>query len=181
MHILTYLRRHSLLFIGVAIGLLIGGGAAIAATTTSSTTIHACVSRKNGAVYIAKRCTKTTRTLNFNQRGPTGATGPAGAAGAAAPSISGDVGDNSAIGSQQGLTITQTGTGTYNVTITACPGRGTDLVGSPNGAPVGSSTTGPPSVVVTGSGSSYQVTAGNISGGTVVPTDQGFDLVGECA
>jgi hypothetical protein len=141
MHILTYLRRHSLLFIGVAIGLLIGGGAAIAATTTSSTTIHACVSRKNGAVYIAKKCTKTTKALSFNQRGPTGATGPAGATGAA----------------------------------------GTDLVGSPNGAPVGSSTTGPPSVVVTGSGSSYQVTAGNISGGTVVPTDQGFDLVGECA
>jgi hypothetical protein len=54
------------------------------AATRSSGVIHACYKSRSGALFVVKggKCPRGTKSLSWNQRGPTGSTGQKGAAGA---------------------------------------------------------------------------------------------------
>jgi hypothetical protein len=60
---------------------LLLGGVAWAATRPS-TTIHACYSKRSGALRVASHCKRSEHALSWNQIGPTGARGVRGATGA---------------------------------------------------------------------------------------------------
>ena len=186
-NVLKHVQRNAIAY--VALFFAIGGGgagAAIAATAVSSGTIHACVSKTTGALYVAKRCSSSERALSFNQRGPAG---PAGQGG---PSAFGQVDGTGKIVFERGMTITQTSTGFYSVDITAssCKHSKTQI---PSLTPYGlgavqgfagsqpgnvqpavneAATTGP---------RSFNVIAGYIGpNGTFIGTDQGFTIYDEC-
>jgi hypothetical protein len=65
---------------GVAlIAVVIGAtGGAYAATSGSSGTIVACVHHRGGGLYVAHKCARHDRRLQWDVRGPQGLTGPAG-------------------------------------------------------------------------------------------------------
>ena len=145
--ILRHLRNHAISY--VALFFAVGGGgvgAAVAATAISSPSVHACVSRKTGALFIAKRCGRTTKALVFNQRGPTGAPGTTGATGATgAAGTPATVAwayvssDGNSIGN--GLSVAETSAGIYSVTVTAGQCANTEVeapVVTPNGDPTAS-------------------------------------------
>ncbi len=102
---LLSVRGTSAAAVGTLLVLSAGGGYALA--SASSQTIHACVHRHGGGVYIAKRCARHDRKINWNRVGPTGARGATGATGATGP---------------QGPGATSL---IYNATGSASPGRTT--------------------------------------------------------
>jgi hypothetical protein len=63
-----------------ALALILAGGAF--AASSGSGTITACVHKKGGELYQAKKCSKGDKKLTFSEKGPTGATGSTGATGA---------------------------------------------------------------------------------------------------
>ena len=187
--ILTHVRNNAIAY--VALFFAIGGGgagAAIAATAASSSTIHACVSKASGALYVSKRCTGSERSLNFNQRGP------AGPAGQDASLPYGQVNGLGQVTAEKGMAITKTSTGMYTVTITAgaCKtstdqipvitpvGFGAEIQPGGYQPPAGSSNVTP--VVTEGTyGHGFKVQAGYLQqDGTFVPTPQGFNILDEC-
>jgi hypothetical protein len=61
---------------GALVALAAGGGFALASGT--SNTIHACVHKHGGDVYIAKKCAKHDKKVSWNKTGPAGAPGQKG-------------------------------------------------------------------------------------------------------
>jgi hypothetical protein len=189
---INHFRGHGVAYVALFFALGGGGVGAAIAATTSSTTIHACVSKKNGAVYIARRCTKTTTALTFNKRGPAGATGATGAAGpAGTPAVVAwaSVSSNGNESANHGMTVAETSTGVYTMTVTAsqCQGQGTEApVVTPDGDPTASGTlSGIPVAWVgyttsTGTPPTFTVTAGFIQNGSFVPGNEGFDVQDQC-
>jgi hypothetical protein len=111
---LKHVQRNTIAY--VALFFAVGGGgagAAVAATALSSNPVHACVSKKTGALYVAKRCTRSERALSFNQRGPAGPAGPTGVV------AYGQVDGLGHVQAEKGMVITETATGMYTVRITA--------------------------------------------------------------
>jgi hypothetical protein len=165
-----------------------GAGAAIAATAASSSAVHACVSKKTGALYVAKRCTSSERALSFNQRGPVG---PAGRTGVVAY---GQVNGLGEVTAERGMVITQTATGMYSVRVTAsaCKHENDQIpVISPSGLGAEPQIGGyqqPPGGNVQPAISSadygpygFTITAGYLqSDGTFVFTPQGFNVLDVC-
>ena len=182
--VFKHVQRNAIAY--VALFFAVGGGgagAAIAATAASSGTVHACVNKKTGALYLASRCSSTERALSFNQRGP---------AGPAAPVAYGQVDDTGKVTAEKGMTISQTATGMYTVQITASAcAHSTDQIPLITpvgfGALQGSAGSQPGNVVPSVSEAATQgpraftVTAGYIQDGTFVATDQGFNIVDQCA
>jgi hypothetical protein len=85
--LVTHLRSNVVGYIALAIALGGGGGYALAATTNSpSGKRTACVSNKNGAMFLKRstsaNCSKGQRKVIWNTKGPRGSAGPAGATGA---------------------------------------------------------------------------------------------------
>jgi hypothetical protein len=68
--------------VGILAGLIAGG---YALASGGSDTIHACVHRHGGGIYIANKCAKRDRRISWNQAGPTGPRGAPGAAGPPGP------------------------------------------------------------------------------------------------
>jgi hypothetical protein len=66
------------------VGLLIGGGG-YALAAGGGGTIHACVHRANGALYVRSKCHRHDRKIRWNKVGQPGAAGPRGATGATGP------------------------------------------------------------------------------------------------
>jgi hypothetical protein len=62
--------------------LVVGGSYAIA---SGGGQIHACASKRNGMLRLAKHCTKKEKGVSWNARGPKGAMGATGATGANGP------------------------------------------------------------------------------------------------
>jgi hypothetical protein len=186
--LITHVRSNAIAY--VALFFAIGGGgagAAIAATVVSTNTIHACVSKTNGALYVAKRCTSAERALSFDQRGP------AGPAGSAASLPYGQVDGQGQVTAEKGMTIVETATGMYTVTITAtvCKKANDQIpvitpvgfgaeVGPGYQPPAGSSNV-EPAITESSYGHGFRVAAGYLQAdGTFVPTPQGFNLLDEC-
>ncbi len=186
--LITHVRSNAIAY--VALFFAIGGGgagAAIAATVVSTNTIHACVSKTNGALYVAKRCTSAERALSFDQRGP------AGPAGSAASLPYGQVDDAGVVTAEKGMTITPTATGKYTVTITAsnCAKSTAQIpaitpIGI-GGEPGAEGYTPPPGgnvqpVLIDGGpdGHGFTIETGYISNGTFVLTPQAFNVIDEC-
>jgi hypothetical protein len=186
--VFKHVQRNAIAY--VALFFAVGGGgagAAIAATAVSSGTVHACVSKKNGALYVAKRCSSSERALSFNQRGPTGPAGPSGV------SAIGEVDPDGTVVYEQGMKIIQTSTGNYNVEITTSSCKSNDeqipmvtplgygaAAGTPGATP---GTYFQPTVNATSYGKgSVKVQSGYISSanGDFVGTDQGFYIYDEC-
>jgi hypothetical protein len=65
----------------ICLFLLLGGGA-WAAATSFAPAIHACYSKRTGALRVASRCRRSERALSWNRVGPRGLTGRNGANGA---------------------------------------------------------------------------------------------------
>jgi hypothetical protein len=186
---LQHIRQNLIAYIALffAVG---GGGAAtaIAATATASSTVHACVSKTSGALYVAKHCTGAQRALSFNQRGPAG---PAGATGIAAYA---QVSGTGTVLAEKGMTVTETATGMYTVEITASACKKTnDQI--PFITPIGlgalpSSTYQPPAgtggvqpaIDASPYGHGFNIEAGYLqqSNGTLVSTPQGFNVLDIC-
>ncbi len=181
--VFKHVQRNAIAY--VALFFAVGGGgagAAIAATAASSGTVHACVNKKTGALYVASRCSSTERALSFNQRGPAG---PAGVA------AFGEVNAGGTVEFQQGMKITQTATGYYTIAITTSSCKNS-LEQIPMVSPLGyGAEPGTPdaptgyfqpyvNAVSYGKGG-LQVHAGYTStSGTFVGTDQGFYIYDEC-
>lgn len=164
-----------------------GAGAAIAATAVSSNSIHACVNKQTGALYVAKRCTGAERPLSFNQRGPTGPPGPTGVV------AYGQVNGLGQVTAERGMVITETGIGTYRVRITAssCKDANDEIpVISPVGlgaepqAGVYQPPTGgnvQPAILNASYAHGFEVKAGYLNqDGALVLTPQGFNVLDEC-
>jgi hypothetical protein len=182
-HIRQNLIAYTALFFAIG-----GGGAAtaIAATATGSSTVHACVSKSTGALYVSKHCSGSEHALSFNQRGPAG---PAGATGVVAY---GQVSGEGTVLSEKGMTITETAVGMYTVKVTAkgCL-KSNDEV--PVISPVGfgaepSSSYEPPAgqgnvqpaIDSAPYGHGFTIQAGYLQNGVFVPTPQGFNVIDVC-
>ena len=72
-------RSTAVAALGTLVVLIAGGGYALA--SSGGTTIHACVHKSGGDIYIAKKCAKHDKKITWNQTGPKGATGATGATG----------------------------------------------------------------------------------------------------
>jgi hypothetical protein len=184
---LQHLRRNTVAYIALAFALGGGGaGAAIAATVSSANTVHACVSKSTGALYVAKHCTGAQRALSFNQRGPAGPTGATGVV------AYGQVSGEGTVLSEKGMTITETAVGMYTVKVTAkaCLKSNDEI---PVISPVGfgaepSSSYEPPAgqgnvqpaIDEAPYGHGFTILAGYLQNGTFVPTPQGFNVIDVC-
>jgi hypothetical protein len=87
----------------IAGGLLVTvaiAGVQVAAASGSST-IHACAAKSNGALRVAKHCTRHERAVSWSQRGPAGLSGKPGAPGKAGAAA----GYTSIIDNDQGVAI----------------------------------------------------------------------------
>lgn len=74
--IIGYVSRHHWGMLAVFIAL---GGTAVAATGSTHSTVHACASKKTGALRLRGRgCRHNERLLVWSKRGPAGQTGPTG-------------------------------------------------------------------------------------------------------
>ena len=62
----------------------------VSSVVASTTSIHACVTKKTGAIRIAPKCKKTETALSWSVQGPKGTTGAAGANGL--PGVQGEIG-----------------------------------------------------------------------------------------
>ena len=83
----TRLRFQLVATVGVLAGALIGLGVA-SAKLSANPTIHACVTKKSGALSIASakgKCAKGTTTLLIDKQGPQGLPGATGVAGPTGP------------------------------------------------------------------------------------------------
>jgi hypothetical protein len=67
--------------LSVVLTALVCTSVSVAIAGSSGTTIHACASKKGGALRIAKKCRHSERAITWNQTGPAGPQGPQGAAG----------------------------------------------------------------------------------------------------
>lgn len=70
---------------GTAVVALLAGGGTYALAGQDAGTLSACVHRKGGALYEAKRCVRHDRRLTWNVAGSQGVAGPQGVTGAAGP------------------------------------------------------------------------------------------------
>ena len=71
----------------------------VSTVVASSKSIHACVTKKTGAMRIASKCKKTETALSWSVQGPKGATGAAGTNGLpGAPGAQGEVGQTGPAG-----------------------------------------------------------------------------------
>jgi hypothetical protein len=178
--LLTHLRHHCIAYVALVFAIGGGGaGAAIAATTISSNTIHACVSKTTGALYVAKRCTGSERALSFNRQGPTGAPGQNGVA------AYGQVDSAGQVSFEKGMSITSTATGQYTVTITASACKKTNdqipVITPTGGSEVdGVGQVTPTIVEQNDTARSFHVGAGYVSNGDFVGTNQSFNVYDEC-
>ncbi len=75
-------RRRVLIGLVVGVAVAAGGGWALAASSRG--VIHACASKKTGALRLANGCKATEKTVKWNVQGPPGLTGPRGPTGAQA-------------------------------------------------------------------------------------------------
>jgi hypothetical protein len=76
------IRATTVIAAGAVSALLAGGTYALAA---GGGTIHACASKRNGALRLAHRCLKTEKRVSWNAAGPPGAQGQQGVTGPAGP------------------------------------------------------------------------------------------------
>jgi hypothetical protein len=198
--LVTHLRSNVVGYVALAIALGGGGGYALAATTNSAGGKRtACVSNKNGAMFLKRstsaKCSKDQRKVIWNNTGPqgktgakgaTGATGPAGPAGPAGTGAPGyvdltlTVAPSGAIQSFYPTLIPQIGTighpstGVYTI-ATGPVGTCTSLnspVATPtsNGQPSGA----PP--VITIDQANNTIYTGYDESGGFTPADVGFQL-----
>lgn len=112
--------------------LVAGGGYAIA---SGGGTIHACASKRNGALRLAKNCKKKEKGLSWNAQGPKGATGamgPTGAMGApgatGAPGAQGVTGPRGPAGATNVVERDNSGTipangNLFNIQVNCNPGE----------------------------------------------------------
>lgn len=63
-------------FVGTLALFAAGGGYALASGAASSNTIHACIHRHGGDIYVAGTCANGDRAISWNQVGPRGPQGP---------------------------------------------------------------------------------------------------------
>lgn len=101
-----------------AVAALIAGGGTYALAGQGASTLSACVHRKGGGLYQAKKCAHHDKKLSWSIVGPTGpqgATGPAGSAGLAGKSgnngTSGTNGTNGIGATTSPVALTATGGG----------------------------------------------------------------------
>jgi hypothetical protein len=179
--LIQHLRANVVAYLALAVALGGGGGYAIAATRVK--TIDGCVVKKTGELLVKSRCARGQQKLTWNQQGATGAVGATGATGATPFVASGFVALNGA-GGGTGFTVQQTGIGEYEITLTgpSCGGNAKDnLVVSMEGDP--SNENGQFQHVQAGplnNENEFIVSTGNVSGGSYMPADEAFDLIGTC-
>lgn len=70
--------------IGAGIATLVGGGGWALAASNSGV-VHACASKRSGALKLARRCGKKERPVSWNVQGPQGKQGSQGAQGPQGP------------------------------------------------------------------------------------------------
>jgi hypothetical protein len=94
-------RAVSAVLVATLVALAAGGGYAVASGGSSGHKITACVQKKTGFLYVAKKCHHGDGKLSWNSagpQGPPGPKGPAGAKGTAGVTGQGTVGPHGATG-----------------------------------------------------------------------------------
>ncbi len=172
----------------LALFLAIGAGGGYAIAATGNTTVHGCVVKKTGELLIRSRCARGQTKLSWAERGPagtrgrTGATGPAGAAPPSAWAIINGIGQAEP---SDGITATHTGTGTYQITVTApaCTNKeNAPVVSISDAYPPSGHTAGafPVAWVEDTGGGPFTVHTGVTVGGTFSPEDETFNIQDTC-
>ena len=126
--------------------LLAGGGAALAARSGGNT-IHGCVSKKSGALRVARKCRRRERPLSWNRRGPAGKNGAPGAPGAPGSARAYAWVNGSVSGSSPGASFDATKTKGF--TAVSEPSNGFYCLTAPN---INPATTAPAVTVIFNSG-----------------------------
>jgi hypothetical protein len=76
-------RALGYLVVAAITALAAAGGHAVAASRT--TAIHACASKRTGALRLARSCNRNERSVSWAKRGPAGVAGPRGLVGPKGP------------------------------------------------------------------------------------------------
>lgn len=153
-------------------------GGAFADSHAASNTISACVHRRDGVLYMARKCAGRDRRTTWSVTGPAGAPGPQGPPGAGAATLIAQVAPDGTLGAaSSGVQIDKVGTGMYELDfgrdITSCVAS-VQQGGIPAG-PGGSSGTGDGAAHASIFGAGTTLDSGFPSGDTVLVStiDQG--------
>lgn len=184
---LDRLARHarSNLIAYLALFLAIGGGGGYALAATQTTTIHGCVVKRTGELLVRARCGRGQSKLTWDQQGPRGKTGAAGAPGQPPPSAWAIVSNAGVAEPSDGITVQRTGTGTYQVTVTAaaCAGKqnAPTVTVSDSNPPNGQTAGAFPTAWVTDTGvGPFTVYTGIVANGSFTATDHTFNIQDVC-
>jgi hypothetical protein len=181
-------RLHLSVVAYLALFLAIGAGGAFAIAATSNSTVHGCVVKKTGELLIRSRCAHGQTKLSWAQRGPAGKqgrTGNTGPAGAAPPSAWAIINGSGQAEPSDGITATHTGTGTYQITVTApaCANKeNAPIVSISDAYPPSGHTAGafPVAWVENSLGGPFTVHTGVTVGGAFSPEDETFNIQDVC-
>jgi hypothetical protein len=182
--LIAYARGNAIAI--AALFLALSGGYAIAATT-STKTISACANKKTGELFLHGRsgCKRGQSKVTWNQQGPQG---KQGATGAAASTAFGQVDSDGVVMWGQGVTVQHAGTGDYAVTITAAgcaTGANVPTITptssySPTAPPPPATSTPDAWIEDNGTNEQFTVRTGYLSGGSLAPIDDRFEIQVAC-
>jgi hypothetical protein len=173
----------------LALFLAIGGGGGYAIAATQTKTIHGCVVKSTGELLIKKRCSREQTALDWTQVAAQDQASPSAWALVSVP-----VPDTAGVSDQRnithGMTVTNTGTGVYLVTVTAaaCAKKRNDPVvsvsrpGDPEAGasyPVAWVLDGGFETPFVGVGN-FEVNTGVVANGQFTPADLSFNIQDVC-
>jgi hypothetical protein len=91
-------------------------GGALAESHSASNTVSACVHRRDGVLYMARKCAGHDRRTSWSMTGPMGAQGPAGPQGPPAATLFAQVTPDGTLGAASpGVQKAKVGTGMYEL------------------------------------------------------------------
>jgi hypothetical protein len=195
--------RNIIPYLALLVVLVVGAGGGYALAASNSKTIAVCADKKTGILHLKTRgrCKSSQTRVTWNQQGPPGPQGAQGSQGAtgaqgsqgvqgvqgpAAVSVWANVAGNGTILAGQGLSVLETSTGAYEVTVTdpTCSRESNVPVVSVSDAQPGSVQGGIAPVAwyenAGGNQQSMVYTGVVTSSSTFSPTDLTFDILDTC-
>jgi hypothetical protein len=111
------MKAHRLLASVAALSVVAAAaGGAFAESHSASNTISACVHRRGGVLYMARKCAGRDRRTTWGVTGPMGAQGPAGPQGPPAATLFAQVAADGTVGAaSSGVQMDKVGTGMYEL------------------------------------------------------------------
>jgi hypothetical protein len=189
---MSHARRNAIPYLALLLVLAVGAGGGYALAASKTKTITVCADKKTGILHLHNRgkCKRSQTRVSWNQKGPQGVQGfqgPTGPPGAAGVTIWANVANDGSVVSGQGLAVQHSGTGTYQVTITApqcAQGSNAPVVSVADSNPPGGQLAGSFPVAwyeSTGLNQRFNVITGVVpKGGSFTASDHTFTVMDTC-